>query len=150
MNLRTLLLICITFLNLKGYSLEVQILHPCHFQTLAHQYYSTTQVMTVGQITLQLLSQQSFSYVANEAAVHRILNSPIGNEALDIVNDHTMRAYGWCYLVNGVYSEDFPSQKIVGPYDTITWYFGFALYDKGQWVRQCAPAHEAPPLAFCS
>ena len=82
--------------------------------------------------------------------LNSVFNTPVGMEALEVLSDTEMRAYGWCYSVNGVSPEVFPHQVPLNPeIKEITWTFGFAHYYRGEWITQCTPAYTIRPAFLC-
>ena len=70
--------------------------------------------------------------------------------ALEILGPQEMRSYGWCYEVDGVSPEFFPHEYTLTPVNkSVRWYFAYAHYLNGEWIRQCAPAHEIRPAFLC-
>ncbi|MGZ3842981.1 MAG: DUF4430 domain-containing protein, partial [Bdellovibrio sp.] len=90
---------------------------------------------SVGEFTLAALSEAQQKGVLNfNASVESIVSiNGLGSD-LDIVSDKKMKAYGWCYTVNGKIGEKYPHQAYLNSgTDKIVWYYGYALYDDGQW-----------------
>jgi hypothetical protein len=70
--------------------------------------------------------------------------TPMGQAALGFfmeeMNDKELRAYGWCYSVDGITPELLADEYILsGTESKITWYFGYASRVLGHWVSQCQP-----------
>ena len=96
---------------------------------------------TVGAITVEVLREslgkQIQSFNGSESSILEIAG--LGNH-LEVISDSKMRAYGWCYSVNGKAPELMPDRvTLKAQTDHLRWYYGYALYDKGEWQAQCVP-----------
>jgi hypothetical protein len=70
--------------------------------------------------------------------------TPIGQPSLGFfleeLNDKELRAYGWCYSVDGITPDLLADEYILGGAESkITWYFGYASRVLGHWISQCEP-----------
>lgn len=100
---------------------------------------------SVGQISVQIFTDQKIPFIGNEAGLNSLLNTPTGDALLVVVNDDTLRAYGWCYELDGVQPAEMPDKVYFPKQDsTLRWFFGYALYEKGEWRSYCNPAYELP------
>ena len=61
---------------------------------------------------------------------------------LEILSEREMKAYGWCYSINGEVPEAFPDEVALGPQDKVVWFFAYAHYLAGEWISQCVPVKE--------
>lgn len=104
----------------------------------------------VGLLTLKGLDDSRLEYVGNEIGIHSILNTPVGDDALEIINRLEMRSYGWCYDVDGVIPEVLPPAfRLSGKEKKVTWFFGYAYYRSGVWMSQCQKVSELRPAFIC-
>jgi hypothetical protein len=103
---------------------------------------------TVGDFTIYLLQKNRIPHLGNERAINSIFHTPVGMDALEVVSDTQMRAYGWCYKVNGEVFEKFAEEVYLNDSDDIEWFFAYAWYDKG-WVSMCNPAYAVPGRPMC-
>lgn len=100
---------------------------------------------SVGKVTVSILEQQKISYIGNEAGMNSILGTPTGEDAMVIVNDDTMRVYGWCYEVDGMQPDVMPDEfYFPAQASNLRWFYAFSLYEKGEWRGYCLPAHTHP------
>lgn len=104
---------------------------------------------TVGDATVAFLLDNAIDFQGTTRGLNSVLNSPVGLEALDVVGDNEMYAYGWCYSVNGVSPEVFADQVSLGEEDEILWWYGFAHFKDGQWLSQCVPSYQRVPSSLC-
>lgn len=129
--------------------LAVSFIGPCSEKTLYEQEI-TPQFKTVGDASLHVLTQSGLPFEGNERGIHSIQGTPTGMEAMEIISANEMRAYGWCYEVDGMVPEKFPHQvAITENTKTIRWYFAYAHFLNGEWIDQCAPAYKIKPAFLC-
>ncbi len=106
--------------------------------------------LSVGQITVKILERFNEKFVGHEGGIRSIRTTPLADDAIEIVNANEMRAYGWCYHVNGVEAELMPDQfKIAEESTHIYWFFSYAEYINGQWTSMCTPTHITRPSFIC-
>lgn len=104
---------------------------------------------SVGDISIQALQDNNIPFQGISQGINSILNTPTGLEALDVVSDTEMFAYGWCYSINGYEPDKFPNEVYVQETDHILWWFGFARYKDGQWISQCKPSSKRRLTQYC-
>lgn len=92
---------------------------------------------TVGQISVELFNKNQIPFIGDIdgiASVHGI------ESELDLISDTDMKAYGWCYSVNGSVPEDFVHKVSITTQETeLVWFYGYAYFNSGEWVSQCVP-----------
>ncbi len=102
-------------------------------------------VQSLGQITVKIFDSQKIPYLGNEAGMNSILGTPTGDKLLVVVNNDSMRAYGWCFQVDGKIPDLMPDKFYFAAQKAkLTWFFAFSLYEKGQWTQYCVPAYTIP------
>lgn len=143
------LFLYLVFISFKLTGATVSFVGPCDEAPLLEQDVDIQGDLTVGQLTIDVLDQLNISYIGSERGVHSIFDTPIGDQALVIIDELEMLAYGWCYSINGVAPEKYPHEVYVSHYDNIVWWFGYAHYFNGEWVEQCVPAYTRTPSQFC-
>ena len=71
--------------------------------------------------------------------------SPAGITAIDglgsdlqVINENRMKAWGWCFSIDGQLIEKMPDQ-VPWPQEAkiLRWFYAYALYDSGQWTGYC-------------
>jgi len=92
---------------------------------------------TVGQISVEFFKKNQIPFIGDIDGIVSVYN--IGSD-MDIISDTDMKAYGWCYSVNGVVPENFVHKVSVSNQETeLVWFYGYAYYQAGEWVSQCVP-----------
>ena len=130
-------------------ALELQFVGPCDSRPLLSVSVTGTET-TVGDATVSVLESNGIEYQGNRQGLNSAFDTPIGRAALEILGPQEMRSYGWCYEVDGVSPEFFPHEYTLTPVNkSVRWYFAYAHYRNGEWIRQCAPAHEIRPAFLC-
>lgn len=95
---------------------------------------------TVGQVSVDFFKQNQIPFVGDIDGIVSIHG--LGSE-LDVISDTDMKAYGWCYSVNGVVPEDFVHKvNIIDQKTELIWFYAYAYYKAGEWISQCVPDSE--------
>ena len=132
-------------------AVEIQFIGPCSSQTLLSAMIPYVSNGNVGALTLQTLDNHHIAYQGTPAGLNQAFETPIGLDAIEVISDKEMLAYGWCYEVDGVVPEIFPNAYIIGPQTkVITWFFGYAHYLNGEWIGQCLKAYLRHSSQLCS
>jgi hypothetical protein len=105
---------------------------------------------TLGKLTIELLNQFKVEYVGGDYGISSIKNSPKSDEALIVLSDYEMLAFGWCFKVDGEILEEMPDKVFIDTKtNSIQWYYGFAHYQKGEWISQCSMDRLLVKKIFC-
>lgn len=129
--------------------IQLEFIGPCSPVPLLQKDLNNTG-NTVGVETISLLEDSQTPYLGNEQGLNSVFETPIGPAAIEIVSESEMRSYGWCYSVDGKVPEVYPDQYQITPATKkIQWFFGYAHFKGGQWIKQCAPAYEIKPAFLC-
>lgn len=95
---------------------------------------------TVGAVTIAALNARSIPFVGDEAGISSIKGTMTGDKAVEVISNTEMRAYGWCFHLNGKEPGDMPDKvEVKSDADVILWFFGYAHYRAGTWIEMCAP-----------
>jgi hypothetical protein len=105
---------------------------------------------SVGAITKILFEEYHIPHLGTSQGMNSIFHSPTGSDAVDVIGRNHMRAYGWCYKVDGFEPSEYPDKYPVSKETKeILWFFGYATYKDGQWITQCKPAYNTPNSSVC-
>lgn len=108
------------------------------------------QRKSVGAYTIQYLNENSIPYVGNEQGLNSIIETPIGLDAMEVLSDEMMRSHGWCYSVDGEIPDSLANEVFLNSENSsVVWFYGYSLYDKGEWSEYCTPTYEVKPEQFC-
>ena len=105
---------------------------------------------SAGQVTIDTLNRHHLPFVGSDAGFSSINNTVTGDGALEVLSASEMKAYGWCYHINGDEPSVYANQIfIASEADTVTWFFGYAHYRDGLWIAMCVPTHSEKPRFVC-
>jgi hypothetical protein len=105
----------------------------------------------VGSLTVSVLNDHDIPFVGSESGINSIFGTPTGDAAIEVIDDRSMRAYGWCYSVDGVVPDVMPdAYELTGTEASIAWFFAYSSYEDGAWRRYCVPTHVERPAFVCS
>ncbi len=90
---------------------------------------------SAGFVTVDGFTSHSIPFAGSEAGITAIFGQ--GSE-LEVITDTTMKAWGWCFAIDGKISDKMPDQ-VPMPTDAkiLRWFYAYALYDSGQWTGYC-------------
>ncbi len=143
-------LLCLSIVSFNLNAANIQIIGPCSETPLVNNTSAVLNQESIGSFTIRFLSQNKIPYAGSDAGISSIFNTPIGDEAIEIISDTKMRAYGWCFNLNGVNPEKMPDEiYFTSNSDQLIWYYAFSTYDSGNWIDYCVPAHTVKSKQFC-
>ena len=127
-----------------------EIIGPCSAEPVFTAEVSSMVGKSVGELTVQTLTDFSIPFLGNEVGIHSIFNTPTGEDAYEILSKTEMRAYGWCYSVDGIEPKAYPSEvTLTSETSHVSWYFGFAHYRGGEWLTQCTKSYTVKSEFVC-
>ena len=145
--MKTLILTFLLVLT-SAQAAQLTINLPCSDEILRFSA-ETRADQSVGDLSVKIFKAHQIPFQGTAMGMNSILETPTGSEALDIVSDSEMFAYGWCYSINGYEPELFPNEIQVSDNDHIVWWFGYAHYKEGQWISQCEPSSTRRLSTYC-
>ncbi len=137
---KLILVFLVVLLNAQTlFCAEIQIYKPNSSLIANHGHVEVFTITTVGELTRYYLESNNIPHIAGEHGVNSIYNTPVGLETYEIISDYHMKVYGWCFAVDGLLGSTLMSQAIFDPQknETISWYYGYAEYFKGEWIGYC-------------
>lgn len=138
------------FSTSPAFAARVVIQNPCGGNTWLDTIVTSATGRSIGAVTIEAFDAHKTVYVGNAIGIHSIRGSVTGDRALEVLSDREMRAYGWCYSVNGVQPDDYPNDILVkDDSEIILWFFGFAHYRDGKWISYCTPTQMTRPALIC-
>jgi hypothetical protein len=141
--------IFLSIMSFQLWALELKFIGPCDEDFILKAQVSG-DYSNVGELTVATLKQFKIPFKGSPEGISSVFHTPTGEEALEVVSPNEMRAYGWCYSIDGIAPEVYPHEAPVYPHTkSIVWHYGFARYYNGQWVTQCTPAHTVKPKFLC-
>lgn len=141
-------LMLVLFFMFSASALEISFVGPCDEAPLLLDQVSAEA--TVGDVTVAYLVKNQIPFVGSAQGIGSLFNTPMGLEAIEVISDTQMRAYGWCYFVDGVGPDILASEyPLDSSMQKLEWIFGYADYDSGQWTSYCRPAYRLRPEFLC-
>ncbi len=132
-----------------SYGADISFVGPCEKEPVYSGELNSLENESIGAFTVRFLDDHGLEYAGAERGMNSIFNTPTGMDAMEILSDSEMMAYGWCYSVNGFSPEVFPDQVKIADGDSVLWWFGYAHYIAGEWVTQCSLSYERHPDFLC-
>src|SRR5690606_16772888 len=106
---------------------------------------------SVGSVSIATFDAHGLRFAGNERGINQILDTPIGDDALEIISDGEMRAYGWCYALDGQIEERLADEvPVTSDESKIVWFFAYAHYQYGSWQTYCIPTAQSRPAFVCA
>lgn len=146
------LLFSLIFLSVSAaaYAVEITVQAPCADSPWLKVQLPHDPSQSVGAQTIQALTAGQVAYVGTPSGIISIRETLPSARALEVVNDRSMRAYGWCFSLNGKIPDVLPDQVYPeSANDEITWFFAYATYENGLWKDYCTPTHTTRPAYLC-
>ncbi len=141
-------LILLTLFSFSSHANEIYFQGPCSSTAFLAEKVPG-EGLTVGDITVKTLENHSIDYIGSPSGINSILGTPVGDNAIEVVSDTEMRAYGWCFEVDGFQPASMPDQIILKESETIRWFFAYSTYDAGDWKDYCTPSYQLRPKFLC-
>ncbi len=145
-------LLSILTLTISATSLAVtfSVVGPCSPDSEYKGSFKTDLSENVGKISMDIFDFNQIPYIGTQDGMNSILNTPTGLDSAEIISDTKMRAYGWCYSVNGEIPNVLPSEYFFkSQSDHLVWFYAFSTYDKGAWLDYCVPSYTIKAPQFC-
>lgn len=90
---------------------------------------------TVGQVSVEFFNTNQIPFVGDIDGIVSIYG--LGSD-LDLISDTDMKAYGWCYSIDGIVPDDFVHKiNIIDQKTELIWFYAYAYYKAGVWTAQC-------------
>lgn len=152
-TLNTLLISCLSiFIFSNAYAITYEVIGPCQKEPLHSGSYNLADLTaSVGATSLTIFENQQIPYIGTANGFNSIVNTPVGKDSIEVISDTKMRAYGWCYTVNG-----FAPDVLAGEFlfssndDKLVWFYAYSTYEAGQWLDYCVPSYNIKASQFCS
>lgn len=137
------------FISFQLNAIVVEFVGPCESTPFHIKEVEQQGHFSVGELTIKVLQESKIPFSGGDYGIIQISNSPIGEAALEIVNNQEMMAYGWCYEVDGFLQEVYPNEISAAGIKKIRWFYGYAHYRSGEWIAQCLESHKKRSPFIC-
>ena len=139
--------------SIQVLSAQVQfsVVGPCESKPIAEQNFEVSEPMSVGDFTVNSLKELDLKFTGSRSKIDSINGTPVGQAAFEILSRSHMRAYGWCYFVDGRQPLVFPDEAFLLPEtNEVRWVFSYAEYKDGDWLSMCEPSWKIKSDFMCS
>lgn len=90
---------------------------------------------TVGGVTVESFEDNKIPFEGSAGGISSIFGQ--GSD-LEVLDDKRMKAWGWCFALDGVISDKMPDQVTIQENTKVLkWFYAYALYDSGTWTGYC-------------
>lgn len=132
-----------------AFALTFEIIGACSEQPAAQGIYAAAPGMNAGEVTVNILEREKIPYIGSAGGMNSIYGTPTGDEAIEVLSDSEMRAYGWCYEVDNEQPSLMPDKVTLNGNEHLKWFYAFSHYKAGEWLSYCTPAYTVKPAALC-
>ena len=136
---RLFVFLVLFFVSLNSQALEIEIIDESGFKVFKVDY-EVLSSTTVGDLSVEVFEQFKVPFDGNAIGMHSIMGI---EPRVDIISKKEMKAYGWCFEVDGIAAETLPHETPISAANkSLVWYYAYAHYLAGEWIAQCIPAME--------
>jgi len=144
------LLLPLLLFSSSALALDFTVIGPCSQKPIAQTQVPVTSATNLGDLTVSTLNLLKVPFTGDRSGISSIANSPRGDDALEVLSDTQMRAYGWCVEIDGNQPAEMPDEvPVTTATQSVTWFYAYSLYDTGVWKDYCTPAWVKHSLAVC-
>lgn len=148
--IRVVLTLLVGILSTTSWAVQMIVQDPCSEELWVNESLNTPNGTSVGDVTISALDSKNIPYTGDAGGISSIRGTVIGDKSLEVITDQEMKAYGWCYQLNGIDPDLMPDQVFIqSSNDVIRWYFGYAHYRDGKWISFCSPTSKERPNFIC-
>lgn len=142
MILNIFLALFFNILSQVAYAVTVVFEHPYDSRNdVVEQFILEDEDISVGELTLMALHATQLPYQGSESGMVSIFGTPTGLDAMEVISDDEMKAYGWCFFIDGEIADRYPHQiNIDTSMQELRWFYAYAHMVNGEWENMCIPA----------
>lgn len=133
-------------------AITYEVIGPCSDTPVHAGSFELADIGTsAGKASVMIFEQQKIPYQGDEAGFNSIINTPTGIDSIEVLSETKMRAYGWCYSIDGV-EPNVMADKISfnSNGSKLIWFYAYSTYDNGSWMDYCVPSYTVKAAQFCS
>lgn len=145
--MKHLFLLLSLLVSTASFAAEFEIIGPCSERPI-YQFSIGDKFQTVADMTFYILDKNKIPYTGTDKGITSLLNAPQGDAALEVLSDTQMRAYGWCFFVNGKVSMSYADEVYLRPGDKVQWIYSYAWFDR-DWKSMCNPSYKVRSEYMC-
>lgn len=150
--MKTLLATLTILFSCQCYAVSWKVYGPCSKRPV---HAGTTILkdakISVGAFSLQVFDSHGIPYIGSELGFNSIIGTPTDRGSIEIVSKDEIRAYGWCYSVDGKFPERMPHEVFFDhPEAELVWFYAYSTIKNNQWQGDyCSPAYNIKAPQFC-
>jgi len=131
-------------------AVTIAIQDPCSAKNWLQTEITSTDKHTVGELTIEALKNSDLKFAGSPTGINSINGTVTGLDAIEVISDKEMNAYGWCYKVDGREPTLLPSEMFIKTGDEkIHWFFAYSHYLNGKWLTMCTPTSKTKRKFIC-
>lgn len=140
-----------TTLALQAHAISWKVYGPCSEESVAQGETTADITKSVGAVSIEIFEQNKIPYIGAAEGFNSIIGTPTGMDSLEIVSDTEMRAYGWCYSINGKIPTEMPHKvNFTSQSDKLIWFYAYSTNKNNEWQDDyCSPAYWIKAKQFC-
>lgn len=148
--MKALVLFILMTFSLTTEAITYSVTGPCSKKPLNSGEVEIDLNSNLGVISMALFDQAKIPYDGSELGMSSIHGTPVGLDAIEVLSDTKMRAYGWCFSINGFIPDTLSNEVFFkAQSDHLMWFFAYSTYDQGVWTDYCVPSYEIKAEQFC-
>jgi hypothetical protein len=94
----------------------------------------------VGNLSIEAFDAGGVPYEGGASGVSKIFDM---GQDIEIISDWEMKAYGWCFSIDGLVPDTMAdTTPVTNQESIIQWFYAYAHYDRDNWIAQCV-AHDS-------
>lgn len=142
----------ITLISLQAHAVSWEVIGPCsETPVYSGAMNLNSPPASVGDFSVQVFDANKIPYIGSEMGFNSIVNTPTDRNSIEIVSKTELRAYGWCYSVNGEFPEQMPHEAFFPNNEAkLIWFYAYSTIKNNQWQDDyCTPAYNIKAEQFC-
>lgn len=138
-------------INFSTFAIDYKVFGPCSEVAIfagSHEVVDLNQ--SIGLISIEIFEKRHIPYIGNENGFNSIINTPTDKDSIEILTPTKLRAYGWCFNINGIIPDTMPGSTHFSNNDNrLNWFYAYSTLDNGKWTDYCVPAFKVKSEKFC-
>ena len=148
--MKTILLLISIFFSSPAFALTYEVIGACSEKPEFQGAYQLPKInQNVGLTSMEIFDRDKIPYIGAERGMNSILNTPTGEDSIEIISREEMYAYGWCFEVDGKQPEKMPDEVFLQGTEHLKWFYASSHYKRGEWLSFCDPAYFRKPKMVC-
>jgi len=140
----------LVFLSPSVLAVTIRVQDPCSEKNWLETEISANKKQNIGELSIQAMEDNGIEFIGTATGINSINGSVTGLDALEVLGDKEMKAYGWCYKVDGIEPSVLPHKLFIKTgEEKIHWFFAYSHYLNGNWITMCSPTAKTKPEFIC-